>query len=134
MELSSDGGFILGGEEASSFANNMFIAKTDSIGNAIIGIENQQSNVPEFYLLHQNYPNPFNPHTAIRFDVVNGRDRSLLVIYDMLGREVTKLVNQSLPAGSYEVKWDARNFASGMYFYKLTVGEFTAVKKMVLVK
>jgi hypothetical protein len=58
----------------------------------------------------------------------------LLVIYDILGREVAALVNQQLKPGTYEVDWDAANYPSGVYYYKLTAGDFTETKKMVLVK
>jgi photosystem II stability/assembly factor-like uncharacterized protein len=98
------------------------------------------SNIPDKYLLHQNYPNPFNPSTTIKFEVPlnKGGDRGLsvkLIVYDVLGREVATLLNEQLQPGSYSVDWDASNYPSGVYFYKLSVGsEQLAARRMVLVK
>ena len=91
------------------------------------------SNVPGEYKLHQNYPNPFNPVTNINFDIPKDGIVSIKV-YDITGREISTLVNKSMEAGSYNVEFDASNFASGTYFYKITSGDFTDVKKMMLVK
>ncbi len=101
-----------------------------------IGIQ-QISTIAEGYSLSQNYPNPFNPVTKIRFSVPAGNhsDRTVrLVIYNIQGREVSTLVNAGLQPGTYEYDWDASNFASGVYYYKLTAGKYSDVKKMVLVK
>lgn len=88
--------------------------------------------------LSQNYPNPFNPQTKIKFDVpanVKGQTSNVkLVIYDLLGREVTTLVNEELKPGTYEADWDGSNFSSGVYFYKIISGDFVETKKMVLMK
>ncbi len=89
------------------------------------------------FSLSQNYPNPFNPVTNIKFEIPvgNGRDRSVkLIVYDLLGKEITTLVNQQMQAGSYSVDWDASNYPSGVYFYKLESENFTESKKMVLIK
>jgi hypothetical protein len=139
LELTTDGGFILGGNEESSLGgSHIYVVKTDSLGFANpIGIESIGSAIPVNFKLHQNYPNPFNPLTTIKFDIPSAGTvpRTVrLVIYDMLGREIAVLVNENLKPGSYEVKWDASNFASGMYFYKLKNGGFTQTKKMVLIK
>jgi photosystem II stability/assembly factor-like uncharacterized protein len=89
--------------------------------------------VPETYTLEQNYPNPFNPSTSISFSMPNaGLVR--LSVYDALGREVEILANENRQPGNYEVTWDASGFNSGVYFYKLSAGEFTQTKKMILVK
>jgi len=85
------------------------------------------------YELKQNYPNPFNPFTSIQFQIVNQGMVSLKV-YDMLGREVKVLVNEIKSPGKYVVSFDATGLSSGVYFYKMTAGEFTNVKRMVLVK
>ncbi|HWA07767.1 MAG TPA: T9SS type A sorting domain-containing protein, partial [Ignavibacteria bacterium] len=88
------------------------------------------------FRLHQNYPNPFNPVTKIMFDVpvqTSRRDVSLAV-YDILGNEIAVLVNSKLTPGTYEYTWDATNFPSGVYFYRLTADDFSAVNKMVLLK
>jgi len=88
---------------------------------------------PDKYELQQNYPNPFNPVTAIRFSLP--KDQLVkLSIYDITGKEVAVLVNEVKRAGSYVVEFNAGNLASGVYFYKLTAGEFSSVKKMMLIK
>jgi Secretion system C-terminal sorting domain/Domain of unknown function (DUF5122) beta-propeller len=104
-----------------------------------IGIQPISNEIPASYELYQNYPNPFNPTTKIKFSVPfnKGGDRGLstqLKIYDILGREATTLVNEQLKPGTYEVEWDASIYPSGVYFYKLTAGDFTETKKMVLIK
>lgn len=91
----------------------------------------------EFYL-YQNYPNPFNPATKIKYEIP-GQTRNdnafvTLKIYDILGKEIKTLVNEEKPAGNYEVEFDASNFSSGIYFYKLQAGNFVETKKMVLLR
>ena len=85
------------------------------------------------YELSQNYPNPFNPTTTIRFSIAH-TGMTKLVIYDLLGREVTTLVNQVLTPGSYTAQFDAENMTSGAYFYVLTSGPTRLVKKMIFLK
>ena len=89
--------------------------------------------LPKEFTLYQNYPNPFNPITKIKYDLPN-QAHVTLKIYDILGREVTTLVNDSKPAGRYEVEFNGIKFASGIYLYKLQAGNYTSVKKMILVK
>jgi photosystem II stability/assembly factor-like uncharacterized protein len=97
------------------------------------GINMVSSVIPKEYKLYNNYPNPFNPTTKIKFDILkNGLTK--ITVYDMLGREIKTLINENLTAGSYEVEWNATNFSSGIYFYKMTSGNFTSIKKMVLLK
>lgn len=95
-------------------------------------IENQGAYINSFTLL-QNYPNPFNPTTKIKFDIPKSGIVKL-VIYDILGREVSRLVNTKLTAGRYEMEWNAGGYASGMYFYRLETDGFVQTKKMMLVK
>jgi hypothetical protein len=102
--------------------------------------------IPKEYSLSQNYPNPFNPSTKIMFNIAPllnqggvaptlvGDGVVTLKIYDLLGREVTTLVNQQLKPGTYEVEFDGTNYPSGVYFYKLISGDFLDVKKLVLIK
>ena len=85
------------------------------------------------FKLDNNYPNPFNPSTIIQYSLPSNEYVSLKV-YDIIGREVTTLVNQQQSAGSYDVEFNASNLTSGIYFYKITAGNFNAVKKMLLVK
>ncbi len=89
--------------------------------------------MPASFELKQNYPNPFNPVTSIQFSVSRERWVSLKV-YDISGREVATLVNESKPAGIHRVEFAAQALPSGVYFYKLTVGEFSQVRKMALVR
>lgn len=85
------------------------------------------------YQLHMNYPNPFNPTTTIAFDLVDA-GRVSLRIYDVMGREVAALVEGYLPAGHHTRTFDAKGLPSGLYMYKITAGNFTDMKKMVLLK
>lgn len=91
------------------------------------------NNTPQKYVLHQNYPNPFNPSTNIKFDISKASIVKL-AIYDMLGREVAVLVNQQLTAGSYNIAYSNKDLSSGIYFYRLTAGNFVETKKMSLIK
>jgi len=100
----------------------------------VIGITPISTEVPDGYKLQQNYPNPFNPVTKIRFGIPAGSKAALLEIYDVIGRKVATLVNEQLTAGTYEVNFDASAYSSGVYYYKLVSGDFSEVKKMVLVK
>ncbi len=103
-----------------------------------IGITPISTQVPKQFSLSQNYPNPFNPTTKIKFSVPlvgNGRDRSVqLTIYNALGQVVAVLVNEKLNPGTYEVNWDAANYPSGVYFYKLEAGSNSETKKMIMLK
>jgi subtilisin-like proprotein convertase family protein len=100
---------------------------------AVTNIEPISGNIPNKFQLYQNYPNPFNPATTVRFDLAKNSDVKIK-IYDILGRDVKTLVNEFKNAGTYEVKFDASNIASGTYFYKIEAGDFVDIKKMVLVK
>ena len=98
-----------------------------------VAVNRISSIIPEKYILHQNYPNPFNPTTKIKFELPKS-SYIKLIVYDLLGREVAKLVNEKLTTGSYETEWDALRFASGIYFYKLVANDFSETKKMLLIK
>jgi DNA-binding beta-propeller fold protein YncE len=91
------------------------------------------SALPKKHDLEQNYPNPFNPVTTIQFSVAN-RLPTTLTVYDPLGREVTTLVNEVKEPGTYSVQWDASGEASGTYFCRLQAGNFTEMRKLILVK
>ncbi|GIK59196.1 MAG: T9SS type A sorting domain-containing protein [Ignavibacteriota bacterium] len=89
--------------------------------------------VPKDFVLHQNYPNPFNPSTTIKFAV----PKTSLVnikVYDLTGQEVSVLVNEVKEAGTYEIKFDARSLASGIYLYRMTAENFSSVRKLNILK
>ncbi len=113
--------------------NEIFII--DGITGQIvpIGITNISTEVPDNFVLYQNYPNPFNPSTKIRFDIPKSSIVKLIV-YDMIGREVSVLLNEKIKPGSYEYQWDGSDLTSGVYFYKLQAEGFVQVKKMILIK
>ncbi len=96
------------------------------------------NNLPTEFLLKQNYPNPFNPSTVIKYSIPqNANHESLIVslkVYDILGREVSTLVNKEQRAGNYEIIFDASGLTSGIYFYKLQSGNFVSTKKLLLRK
>lgn len=89
--------------------------------------------LPKTFYLYQNFPNPFNPATTIKYSLLEPSYVSLK-IYDIVGREITTLMNNNQPAGTYLIDFNAENLASGVYFYKLVTNEFTDAKKMILVK
>ena len=97
------------------------------------GLNNISTEIPSKYSLLQNYPNPFNPITKIQFEVP-GSKFVKLVVFDILGKEVQTLVNESLQPGTYETSFDGSSLTSGVYFYRLITNEFTETKKMLLIK
>jgi len=99
----------------------------------ILGIQNSGNDVPDKFELMQNYPNPFNPTTNIKYRVSNNSFVTLRV-YNILGKEVTTLVNGFKKAGTYDVKFDAGKLSSGIYFYRINAGDFSDTKIMTLIK
>ena len=102
------------------------------VGTAV-SVTDDNSVRPEKYSLKQNYPNPFNPSTQISFSIIKS-EHVTITIYNSIGQSVSQLVNQVLPAGNHVVRWNAENFASGVYFYRIQTNSFTASKKMILLK
>ncbi|MEG8948023.1 peptidoglycan DD-metalloendopeptidase family protein, partial [Rosettibacter firmus] len=102
-------------------------------GDFVTGIVNSDQTIPEYFLLRQNYPNPFNLSTTISFDLPSKSFVSLKV-FDVLGKEVSNLVSEELPAGTYSRQWNAVGLASGIYFYRLQAGSFIETKKLILMK
>ena len=98
-----------------------------------VGIKSEGNNIPSTPNLYQNYPNPFNATTNIKY-AINKDGYVKIVIYDLLGREVKVLVNESMRAGTYSVQVNISELSSGVYFYRMSFDNFTDVKKMVLVK
>ena len=101
--------------------------------NLLVGNSGGQTIIPGQFSLLQNYPNPFNPATSIKYNIPK-QSFVKLTVYDVLGREVTALVNEMKKPGPYEATFDGTGFASGVYMYKIEAGDFTDVKKMVLLK
>ena len=98
----------------------------------------KEETLPGEFALQQNYPNPFNPSTTIRYsipgNVVETLHATSLRVFDILGNVVATLVNENKAAGNYEVKFNASNLSSGIYFYKLQSGSFAQTKKFILIK
>ena len=92
-----------------------------------------QSSAPSETALRQNYPNPFNPTTAINYELAAATHVTLKV-YDVLGQEVETLVESPQSAGSYSVTWNAAGRSSGIYLFRLTTGEYSSTRRMVLLK
>ncbi len=104
------------------------------LGSDIItSVDHNPRFVPQQFALHQNYPNPFNPSTTIRFDVASPSDVTLKV-YDMLGQEIAVLFEGLAESGSYTIEFNAKTFASGVYFYRAEVGQTLLTRKMMLVR
>jgi N-acetylneuraminic acid mutarotase len=101
--------------------------------DVLTGIINTSTEIPKEFSISQNYPNPFNPTTKINFALPKSGFVSLK-IYDLLGREVATLVNEVKSAGQYTANFNASQFTSGVYFYKIESNGFSQVKKMMLIK
>ncbi|MCY7362117.1 MAG: T9SS type A sorting domain-containing protein [Ignavibacteria bacterium] len=125
--LVPDRGYIIAHQGNNVYKLNVQYTVITSISENVI------TGTPTEFNLSQNYPNPFNPTTNIKFDIPNSGNVSLKV-YNELGKEVNNLINSYRSAGKYEINFDATNLSSGIYFYKLETGDFTATKKMLLVK
>ncbi|MCZ7613641.1 MAG: T9SS type A sorting domain-containing protein [Ignavibacteriaceae bacterium] len=129
LGISLDGQFIVGeGTNGITSQNEGFLLAVNGINSV-----DELSDYPSGFHLNQNYPNPFNPSTTISFLVLNEEFVSLKV-YNSLGEEVAELVNETKPAGNYSVTFDASELTSGIYFYKLSAGDFTQTKKMIYLK
>lgn len=102
-------------------------------GWTVTSVEQVSSDIPLVHSLSQNYPNPFNPSTRIQFDLPRS-EFVALTVYNMLGQEVARLVNEQMNPGRYEFTWDAIGMPSGTYFYRLRAGSFTETKKLVLLR
>ncbi len=120
--------------DASGLETGYLTAWGIQINNSpVIGIQNISGEVPERFSLGQNYPNPFNPVTKIGLQIADFGFVSLK-IFDITGKEIAVLVNEELNAGTYNVDFDASHLASGTYFYRMEAGNYSDVKKMVLIK
>jgi hypothetical protein len=113
--------------------NNFDIYEVGFNTTGLIAIENNGTINPREYSLSQNYPNPFNPVTLINYQLPKSSEVNLS-IFDALGQKVDVLVNGSQSAGNHNITWNAINFPSGVYFYRLEAGSFVSNKKMILIK
>jgi hypothetical protein len=109
-----------------------------AVSTSAMGIDGNET-IPDEFALNQNYPNPFNPSTQISFDVPQGGEHIMLNIYNILGQNVSTLVNGVINPGTYTMEWNATDeagnpVASGIYFYELRSSSFTARKKMLLIR
>ena len=109
------------------------IQHTTTGGQTLVGISNSSSNSIYNYALSQNYPNPFNPVTKIKYDIPFDGNVSIK-IFDISGRLINTLVNEYKAAGQFETDFHGENLSSGVYYYKIESGEFSQVKKMILIK
>ena len=98
-----------------------------------IGIENNNMEIPVNFSLSQNFPNPFNPTTTINYTLPKNSEVKLTV-YDALGCKIETLINKNQLPGNYKVTFDASQYPSGVYFYRLTTDGFSETKKMILIK
>jgi hypothetical protein len=98
-----------------------------------VGIPNHNGNVPKDFALHQNFPNPFNPSTVITYDIPR-ESFVKITVYDIAGKEVKTLINETMRAGSYSVTFSVSELSSGIYFYKITAGGYVKTLKMALIK
>jgi len=125
MKLFIDGAYIYAGTE------NGVIWRRE-LSQVITSIEDEIEDLNSFSL-HQNYPNPFNPSTNLSF-VIGHSSFVSLKVFDVLGKEVATLVDEFRNAGAYEINFDASDLPSGIYFYRMTAGNFTETKKMILTR
>ncbi len=105
----------------------------DFVFDVATGLETAVATIPEVPLLYQNYPNPFNPSTNISFYMPH-TDDATLIVYDILGKKVSTLINRSVSGGLHEVEFDAENLPGGVYFYRLQTGETMQTRKFILLK
>ena len=120
--------------DASLEADGVYIDYVEVVtGDLVTGVASDHIGLPVEYSLSQNYPNPFNPGTTIEFTVPNASDVSL-VVYDVLGRQILSLAHGTYQPGTYRINMDASQLATGIYYYRLTSGSFTSIKKMLLLK
>jgi hypothetical protein len=115
------------------FSSGNFKIVPWSNADVITEIENGDEFLPLEYKLYNNFPNPFNPVTTITYSIPE-KSMVLLKVYDILGKEAAVLVNELRTPGEYKIKLNSENLSSGVYFYNIEVNNFTASKKMLLIK
>jgi Secretion system C-terminal sorting domain len=134
--FAGNGDFIFGGEAARYDTSSLdfYALRTDtSLNFPPIGIKNISEEVPAEFQLFQNFPNPFNNSTVINFSIVE-EDKYTLIIYDICGRQVEKILDRRFKPGSYRLTYNAENLSTDVYFYQLKSFKNIKTKKMVLIK
>ena len=121
--------FYMNFDQAKSFIDYILTEKF----NEVTPVRETVVSIPEKYHIAQNYPNPFNPSTIIEYQLPE-QSHIKLTVYDILGREVKTIVNEFKNPGNYKVEFNASDMATGIYFYRIVAGNFTAVKRMLLLK
>ena len=123
-----------------SFQNRILVAASGTSNggvyiytDSLVSVKEKHNVIPEKFVLYRNYPNPFNPETILSYDL---RSPALVVleIYDIKGKSISVLVNEKQAAGKYKVLWNALNFPSGVYFYRLSADSYSETRKMALIK
>jgi uncharacterized delta-60 repeat protein len=131
IALQTDGKILAGGYSQIASGSTVFVLARYLTSN-MTGI-NEDKSLPKSFALEQNYPNPFNPSTTIKYSIPKF-GLVTIKIYDILGREVTTLINEEKNAGNYSVEFNASMLASGVYLYRISAGSFEETKKLVLIK
>ncbi len=126
--------FVVGGDSAGEGGNVGSFALIDDLSwGPAVGIQEISKTIPEIFELKQNYPNPFNPSTKINFSITE-QSYVELIIYDLLGREIERLVSDNYSAGEYSVDFNADNLPNGIYIAKMNAGKYSKAIKMTLLK
>jgi N-acetylneuraminic acid mutarotase len=122
--------YVAGGHQGPPL---VYLSSCEEYVPDISSVEEESDLFPDKIELFQNYPNPFNPSTSIQY-AIGSRQFVTLKIYDTLSTEISTLVNEEKPVGTYAIKWNASNLPSGVYFYQLKAGDFIKTCKMILLK
>ncbi|MEJ2494679.1 MAG: T9SS type A sorting domain-containing protein [Ignavibacteriaceae bacterium] len=125
-----DGNYVVLGQ-TNSFGNGSFDIYLFKIDDKLVNVEDR--NFPNTFGLSQNFPNPFNPSTTIEFRI-SKREFVSLKVFDVLGNEISRLVNEEKPAGVYTVNFESRGLSSGIYFYRIQTDSFIESRKMIFIK
>ena len=122
-----------GTQDSTTLYSSMFWTVTNLPASLTTGVSENDRDIPKIFKLNQNYPNPFNPNTTFSFDLPSKSNVTLRIL-DILGREVTTVVSATLPAGHHSRQWNAEQFSSGIYFYRIQAGSYCVTKKLILLK
>ncbi|MFZ1289310.1 MAG: S8 family serine peptidase [Melioribacteraceae bacterium] len=130
--------FLIAAGDNFESLNEIIIRAKQKYNETLTSINFSNEIIPEKFELYQNYPNPFNPTTTIKYSIPKNEKREMsnvkIMVYNVLGKEIKTLINQKQNPGNYEINFDASDLSSGVYFYKLTYGNFSSIKKMILLR